>query len=205
MSFYGVAVAALVGLFIGDDYFDGMMHNKIAAGKPRGSIYLSAQIACWCGCIGVYTLMTLTTLGVGICAVPVNVTGRALLAHYLLGVLTCVAYGSIFCMISMLARSRSAATVLCMASAFAMLFLCLHTNQALAQEAIKNGLPNPACLTGVKRVVYLYLHDCNPCGQAAQLSAMRCYSPLRFLATDVCWACASVFVGAGVFKRADVR
>ena len=205
MAFYGVAVAALVSLYVGDDYHDGMIRNKIIAGRSRSAIYFSLQTACWLGCLAVYAGMALTTVCIGSALFSVTVTLGEILRYALLGACTCLAYGSLFGMISVLARNKSAAVTLCMALAFAMLFLCLHTNQTLMQAARTESAANPFYGRGAKRILYLVLHDLNPSGQAAQLSSMQCLHALRFLAMDLLWVCASVFAGPRLLQRMDIR
>ena len=41
LSFYGVIAAALVSLFIGEDFSDGCIRNKIVSGKSRSSVLIS--------------------------------------------------------------------------------------------------------------------------------------------------------------------
>ena len=65
-----------------------------------------------------------------------------------------------------------------MGIAFAMLFLCLHTHQVMV---------HPEAASGLRRTVYGILHDLNPCGQAAQLSAWQTWNPLRMALCDLIW------------------
>ena len=46
MSFYGMAVAALVALFVGEDFHDGFIRNKIIAGHTRSAIFASNCSSC---------------------------------------------------------------------------------------------------------------------------------------------------------------
>lgn len=205
MAFYGVAVAALTSLFIGEDFSGGMIKNKIVSGASRQAIYRSSLFACWIGCLAVYTLTALFTLALGVLLFPVNVTAGTWAAYFGLGVLTCLAYASIFSAISLLAGNRNTGVVICMLLSFAMLFLCLHTNSVLVQEAYKDGAANPAYMGGLKRAVYALLHDLNPSGQAAQLSAMQCLSPLRYIAMGLAWVALSALLGPRLFCRKDIR
>lgn len=203
MAFYGIAAAALVAGFLGDDFADGVFKNKIICGQSKTAVYLSAQAACWAGCAAVYLLTTTLTVCAGPMLFPVNVSGLEIARYALLGICTALAYGSVFCLVAMLCQNKSTALTLCMALAFGMLFACLHTNQVLTQSEWKNGLPNPAYAHGFKRTLYLFLHDLNPSGQAAQLSAMNCLCPVRFLAVDLGWILFSVFAGARLFERVN--
>ena len=92
-----------------------------------------------------------------------------------------------------------------MVLAFGMLFLCLHSNQVLIQTEMKDGVANPAYVTGAKRMIYAILHDANPTGQAAQLSAMHCFQTVRYIIVDIIWIFITVFVGNYIFSKSDIR
>lgn len=76
-----------------------------------------------------------------------------------LGTLTSVSYSSIFCILSMQIGSKSNAVMACMALAFFLLFLCLHTNQIMVKPEWKDGLPNPLYAEGARHLIYAFLHD----------------------------------------------
>lgn len=204
MSVYGVAAAALVSAFIGEDMQNGGVRNKIIAGASRSAIYFSGLMTSCLGCMTVYVVTFCITLGLGLPLFSNNVTAGRIVGYFALGLCMCLAYGSVFCTISMLLRNRNAAVIVCMGLSFAMLLMCLHTNQVLSQAAFVDGVRNPAYAEGAKRVVYLLLHDVNPTGQAAQLSAMQCLNAVRFVAVDFAWvgiaaACLPAFL------RQDIR
>ena len=104
----------------------------------------------------------------------------------------------------MLSENKTTATVLCMGLAFLMLFACLHTNQIMVQPEYKNGLSNPAYVDGFAKTVYAILHDINPSGQAAQLSAMDVFHPVRWFICDLFWIVISV-IGMLCFKRKNIQ
>lgn len=204
MTFYGIAMAALTGIFIGDDFNDGVIRNKIISGKTRASVYFSNLLTCQAAGITVYLLTTTVTLGVGVNWFEINVTTAQIVFFTVLGALTCLAYGSIYCVISILAANKSHAIAICMALSFFLLFLCLHTNDTLVQKEIVNGAFNPHYVQGVKRIVYETLHDINPTGQVAQLSAMRFLNPVRFILVDVVLIPAMTAFGIWRFYQKDI-
>lgn len=200
MSFYGVVMAALISKFTGDDFSDGVVRNKIIAGKSRAAIYASNMLAGWAACITVYLLTVGFSVGLGIHLFPVNVTVSQTVFYTILGLFTCITYSSLYHMITMLIGNKTTAVVICMSTSFVMLFLCLHTNQILVQSEFKNGVLNPNYVTGTRRVICELLHDFNPTGQAAQLSEMNLLNPVRFVVSDLALAgitCAAGMIGFG--------
>lgn len=205
LSFYGVAVAALVSMFVGEDFSDGFIRNKIIAGRSRSSIFLSNLIVSWTACVLIYVIITLFTFVVGSGFFEIDVTLTEFCRYLLLGTFMCLAYGSIFGTVTMLTGNKAVSVMLCMGLAFLLLFLCLHTNQIMVQPEYKDGVLNPHYVDGVKKVLYGILHDVNPSGQAAQLSAMKIFHPVRWIACDIGWLLAAAGVGTVLFQRSDIR
>lgn len=205
MSLYGVAVAALVGLFAGEDFSDGVIRNKLIAGRTRRAVYLSLLLAVWAACLTVYLLGFAVSLGLGLWLFPVNVTAGQVLQFLLLGVLTCLGFGSLYCMVTLLLADRAAAVAACMGLACLLLFLCLQTNSLLVQAEYRDGLPNPHYVGGLPRAACAFLHDLNPYGQAAQLSAMVCPAPVRFAALALLLVAVTCAVGMAVFCKKDLK
>jgi len=205
MTFYGIIIAALISFFVGDDFSDGVIRNKIVAGRSRNAIYLSNLVCTWSACVLVYIVTVLACVMIGINLFENDVTFQVFGKYFVLGLFTGIAFGSIFGMISMLICNKVTSVMVCMGLAFGMLFLCLHTNQILVQEQYKNGILNPHFADGIKRVVYELLHDMNPFGQVAQLSAMTCLSEIRWICVDIFWIFVSLSLGNVLFHKKDIR
>jgi len=203
MSFYGVTIAAFISLFVGEDYSDGFIRNKIIAGHSRYNIFASSLIVSWLAGILIYLMITLFTAGVGSFLFEINVTVAQFCRHLLLGIGMSIAYGCIYCTITMLCGNRTNAVLLCMGLAFFLLFFCLHTNQVMVQPEYKDGVLNPAYVDGILKSIYAILHDLNPSGQAAQLSAMEIFSPVRCMVCDFLWIMIAG-VGAVKFTRKNI-
>lgn len=204
MSFYGMMMAALISLFVGEDFSDGFIRNKIVAGRSRISIYASNLLISWLACIVIYLIVTLFTMTIGSFFFENNITLNFLGKYLCLGIGMCIAYGCVYCSITMLCGDKVTATVICMGLAFLLLCVCLHTNQIMVQPEYKNGIPNPAYVEGTAKTVYAILHDLNPSGQAAQLSTMNVFQPVRWLICDVGWVLATG-VGMLSFQRKNIK
>lgn len=204
MTFYGLVSAAFVGFFVGEDFSEGTVRNKIVAGNGRNQIFMSQMVCVWSSSLLLYSLTTLLTVSVGLPLFTDDVSGGEIAAFFGLGCLTVLALGSIFCMISTGIGNRSVAVTICMGLAFIMLVLCLHTNQMIVQQPYKDGVLNPHYVDGWKRIAYELLHDINPMGQMAQLSAMNYLSLIRWIVTDVVWTLIGMGFGSIIFIKKDI-
>jgi len=203
MSFYGLASAALASLFAGEDFSDGFIRSKLIAGHAKCSVFASLLLTVTLACILVYLLTTLFTAAAGCMLFERNVSLLRFVQYLGMGVGMCVACSCICCTLTMLCANKTTAVLLCVGLAFGLLCLCLHTHQVMVQPQNKNGLPNPAYVDGVAKAVYGILHDLNPSGQAAQLSAMQVFRPSRFLLCDLFWL-LTAGVGCALFSRKDI-
>ena len=145
------------------------------------------------------------TVSVGLPLFAHDVGGKEITAYFALGIMTVLAMGSLFYVICMCIGNRSVAITVCMALAFLMLFLCLHTNQILGQQPYKDGAVNLHYVSGAKRMCYELLHDVNPMGQIAQLSEMKCLNAIRWVVIDIVWLMSTCVGGVFLFGKKDIR
>ncbi len=205
LTFYGIAIAALISFYIGEDFGDGVIRNKVVAGRGRCSIYVSNLICGLSACLLVYVLTTVVTVAIGINYFEKDVTLVEFGTFFALGLFTSLVFGSIYGMLSLLIGNKSTSIMVCMCLAFGMLCLCLHTNQILVQQQYKDGILNLHYVSGAKRVMYEFLHDINPFGQIAQLSSMTCLNWKRWVGLDILWIVVAVGLGNVLFQRKNIR
>ena len=204
LSLYGMVMAAFVGAFVGGDFSGGFIRNKLLAAKRRAPVVLSQIAACCAAAAAVYGAATALTWGAGRYFFENNLDGGTFLRYALVGLGMSLATGSLFCALSMLCASRMRALVVCMSLAFGMLLLALHTNGLLVQTPYRDGAINPHYVGGARRAIYMVLHDFNPCGQAAQLSAWQVMRPGRCALLDLMWVLLSALAGCGGFERKNI-
>ena len=116
-----------------------------------------------------------------------------------------LASGALFTVVTLLLGEKTKAVVVCMASAFGMLFLAMHTNSLLVQERYKDGVLNPKYVGGIRRMVYGILHDLNPCGQAAQLSTWQVPRPIRILLFNLLLIAFLTAICCRLFERKNIN
>lgn len=109
---YAVSImtAVFASLFIGSEYSDGTVRNKLIVGKQRYSVYLSYFIVVFVACM----IMTAVWIVVGLLGMPVMgnfVTGVNALACIGIGVSALTALCAIYTFIGMLISNRAVSAV----------------------------------------------------------------------------------------------
>lgn len=205
LSLYGTGAAAFVSVFVGTDFSDGFIRNQLICARSREHVFLSHILTSCVGCAVVYAAVTLFTLALGVFFFENDVRLVELFQFLILGLGMSAAYSAIFCVLTMISRSKTQAVVLCIVLSMLMLFLCLHTNQMLTQTEYKDGFVNPHYVGGFRRALYGFLHDINPSGQAAQLSSWKYLNPVRGIACDALWVIGMGISGCLLFRRKEIK
>lgn len=217
LSLLAIVLSIVISMFIGMDYSDGTIRNKIVVGRSRYQIYMAGFIVCFIiGTIN-YVLGILTTYVVGSPLLGgLHMGMKKIVPLFLFGILMLLAYAAIFNFIVMLNRNKTHGVIISILLAFGMLFLCIYIYQKLAQpemieqvsmvgDKIETELvKNPHYVTGVQREIYLFLLDFLPYGQGIQILNLEVAHPVRVVCCDICLAGAFNLVGGILFKRKDL-
>lgn len=171
-------------LFLGTEYNDGTVRNKLVIGHSRTSVYLSSLTVCFVSSLLVCSSIALITFALGIPLFGTPETPVLTIAQgYAFGVLMIAALSGLFTLLAMMITSKSASAIVCTLGIFALLFVSMYILQRLiTPEMIEYGYdvtadgsviplehPNPQYLTGTARKVYEFFQDFLPTGQGMQL------------------------------------
>ena len=221
VAFSGIAMAVFCSFFVGTEYNDGTMRNKLAVGHSRLAVYFSNLVVCAVAGVIFLASSCLASLLIGI---PLFgfFTGSAASFLFLLALSLAViiAYTAIFVLIAMTNQSKAASAVIALLLAFTLFFAATYIYSSLnepefydAYEYTENGVtvsessePNPNYLTGAKRQVYEILFDCLPGCQASRVAQMYDPEPEAVFAL---YSCLIVLLttagGAAAFKRKNIK
>ena len=215
------AVAVFIGIFVGTDYSDGTIRNKIMVGHRRGSIYLANYVVCYAATLIFNFACIITVLAAGM--LLFGNTAIELSAFFVnMGfmIITSAALNALFLFLAMLINNKAAASVTLLSLAIVLWFSAMlivtrldtqeyyqdayHLNEAgeLVQD---KDVKNPKYLTGTKREVYEFMDDLLPSTQYYQILQWSVERPVRFILCDV--GIVIVMTGAGVwaFRRKDLK
>ncbi len=219
-AFIGILAAEFISLFLGTEYSDGAIRNKIVVGHSRLSIYFANLITGFAAsllCMAGYMLSCLT---VGAPLLGWFTKPAPLLLWSIAGsVVMLAAFCAIFTFVTMNCSKKSTSVVICLLGVFVLLILAVVVNGRLEAPEFITGYemsvngeivnavpePNPHYLTGLEREIYQFLYDLLPTGQSLQYTMLSFTDPVRLMGLSA--AAAALFTGAGaaLFKRKDLK
>lgn len=215
----GIILSVLCSLFVGTEYSDGTIRNKLIVGHTRTGIYFSNFILCMFAAVLMYlvTLAAAFAFGIPLFGLP-TIKLSFFLILFVDGLLLCVAYAALYNMIAMLCSSKSHANIICILSAFFLLIGGMILLQMLsapptiqtAELAINGEISlveaaNPAYLTGLKREIYQFFYDLLPGGQVFQLASLEVLHPFRIAALSLSIIVLSGAAGTFCFNRKELK
>lgn len=217
--FIGILMSIFCSLFIGTEYSDETIRNKIVTGQKRTSIYLS-------------NLVTSAFVGIAMCVmffVPYLCLGIPLLGFFKINIeivflftmtvfMLSVAFSSIFTLISMLNHNKALTAVSCILLAFGLLLIGAYLNSLLNAPKVipiyivdEKNTPiasqelNPYYLEGEKREAVQTLYDIIPGGQAIQCTSLEAVNlPLLPVYSFIIIG-LTTGIGLYYFKKKDLK
>lgn len=220
--FIGVVLAIFCSFFVGKEYSDGTIRNKIICGKKRVDIYFANFVTCTVVSLMLCAAFFLPYLGIGIPLIgSFNMEKEIVFWLFLTVIFLSIAFASIFNLISMLSTSKAVTATVCILLTFLFLYMGFQFRGMLNQPEIIDGtaydengvaykevedFPNPEYLQGNERQVVQFLFNLMPGGQVAQcvgrgtvgnLSQLPIYSLGVILITTG--------IGVFVFKKKDLK
>lgn len=218
--FVPLMVSLLTALFIGSDYSDGTIRNKLIAGHVRRKIYAANLITnveaafILCFAFGLSHICAGTPL-LGWFVSDVKTIILYLLVTFAMTA-ACIA---IFTLISMLCSNKAYSVAGCILVIFMLLFVGVRITAALnepetygAYSYMSEGVtveedetPNPNYVSGTKRRVYMFLNEFLPGGQMLRLSSMNAEHPGRYAVYDGIIFALTTGCGIFLFKRKDLK
>lgn len=188
-----VLLSVFVSLFLGTEYSDGTIRNKIIIGHERGKIYGASLIAAILAGWIFAAAYLLPSLVVGFALQSkVEMEAGTILLFLAASFVLIVVFAALYTLVCMLCASKAGASVICVLGVFLLLFAgtfirsrlnepeyyqdyVFHAESGEGEFVEDEGAlePNPLYLRGVKRKVYEFLNDFLPGGQLLQISCME--------------------------------
>lgn len=215
-----ILLSLMSGLFVGSEYSDGTMRNKLIVGHKRYCIYLANLVVCATAgvllCIAYivpHTCLGLALLG------KFDVTPAQLMLYIGLGFALVAAFASLLVFIAMLCQNKAYSTAGCILLVFALLFAGVRITSALNEPEYYSGysytingvttadepVRNPNYLSGAKRQVYEFLRDFTPGGQVIQLANMSTDKPEMLALYNGAILLFATGFGILFFRRKDLK
>ena len=211
--------------FIGTEYSDGTIRNKIIVGHKRSAIYLANLITAGAVSLLLCGISFLTTLCFGLPLLGGFTNDlKVILAIALCTLLLSLALASIFTLIALLCQNKAFTAILCVVFAFIVLLVGGYVIQRLqepetydayvttmgeegagASSTVQKDIPNPNYLRGTQRQIYQFLADFLPGGQAIQCNSCIVSNPPLLYAYSILIILGTTGAGLLLFARKDLK
>lgn len=218
-SVYAVAVlAAFAALFIGTDYSDGTLRNKLIAGNKRACVYLSNLL------VQIFTgLVLCVAYLVPFMLIALNLIGDMPddgCSYIAISLAMVVSFAAIFTLASMLSSSKARSVVVCFVCAVVLLyggifvsgklhepeFYSTYYQDAEGEVFERQDTPNPNYVGGNLRKVLTVANDVNPGGQAIGVFTMEeGLDAVKLAGYDLAVLVLVTGVGMLLFKKKDLK
>lgn len=221
LIYAGFFFAVISSMFLGTDYSDGTIRNKLIVGHFRSTVYLANLIVTFvAGCLimGVWFIGAL----VGVPALgfftfsPVNLMG-----YFLFCVLLVAAYSAINTFIAMLFANKTTTVLVSLGLAFGLL-LCasLMYNALQVPETINSmagisisgveapvgeTVANPDYIGGALRSVFQMSLNVLPTGQSVNIAFLKVEHPYIMILSSVAVTVGVTALGIVLFRNKDMK
>ena len=214
----GIVMAAFCSMFIGTEFSDGTMRNKLIVGHRRRENYFTNFLTC--ALSGIFFNLVYLAL-VSLIGIPLfggfQLETGTLLLLMTDGMLAIIAYAAIFNMLTMILQNKTICVCLALITVMASMFLCFYlmkrlegppmveVYQMVNGQTTTETVPNKQYVAGSMRKIFQFIIDFLPSGQSLQLSGqsavhlklMPLYSAVIILVTNA--------FGMFLFGRKDIR
>ena len=204
-----ISVAAILcpiysGFFIGTEYSDGTIRNKLIAGHKRSNIYFANGITIFCAEGLLFLVNAALIIVLGIPLFGLNIEYPSYFIIYLLaGILILAAFASLFTMVSTLISNKTSSVATCLII-YVILFIITNYLR-IAVFSYYGDVTLDIISNKITRIILEFLYDFLPTGQSLQISSgiilrpfnVILYSSLNIILTTV-W-------GLFVFKKKDIK
>ncbi len=221
-----ILMAVFVTLFIGTEYSDATIRNKIIVGHKRKNIYLANLITCCMAGLVLNAVFLITNISLGAFLLGFFKTD---IKSILLGILCCliitITFTSIYVFISMSSANKAGNAVICIFLTLIMAASGLFVGSRLQEPEIFNGAymitaegeqvweeakENPDYLKGTKRKVFQFYFDCSA---GSQLVSFGFYNDLpkntkqyaKIMFSDAVAVICFTGIGLMIIKRKNIN
>lgn len=211
--------AIFTGMFLGTEYSDGTIRNKLIVGSSRTDVYLSNLFLCFTATL----CLLFMWLAGGMAGVPVfgffQTGARNILLYLMLLVLMAAAFCAISAFLGMNCSNKALGVVLSMLLALFLLIWGSSLYNTLCEPEMSGGVmvteegtvemmepaPNPGYVSGVTREVCEFVLELLPSGQGILIANLEVVRPVRMILCSVFLTGVMTFGGIWVFRKKDIK
>jgi len=214
----GAFLALLISMFLGTEFSEGTIRNKLCIGHKRNEIFLSNFISCALATIALTAVWLLTSALLFGMIGTLEMEVSKFIGCIFVAVGFAFSFTALYTVIGSLSSNKAMTIIytfavfiiLAMASSALYDRLCepeMHEGMQLigTQLVAMEPTPNPLYLSGVIRTVCEVALELLPTGQALLLSDVAIEYPVRAIVLSVVFTTVTLLVGSMLFRRKDIK
>lgn len=216
--YIGAVMAIFISLFLGTEYSDGTIRNKLIVGHTRTDIYLANFLTCLIGGIIITAMWFIGGLPglylIGDFAMGIS----GVIAYLFVAIGIAAAFSAIFVWISTISRNKAVTVVLVLVLWVAMVLAASGVNDRLHEPEYNGGMamingefvmmedtPNPLYLSGGIRMAFEWLYRILPTGQAIAMTSAEITTPVLDIAASVISTIVITTLGILMYRKKDLK
>lgn len=214
----GMFLALFVSSFMGTEFSDGTIRNKLCIGHKRSQILLANFISCSLAALLLVSVWLMVSALGFVLIGPLEMSTSVFIAHIVVALGFAVAFSAFYTVIGSLSSNKAMTIIytfgifLLLAIAAAGFYdrLCepeMNTGMMLVGKELveMEPIPNPLYLSGKIRTMWECAMEFLPTGQALLLSDASIEYPVRALLFSVAFTGLTLLVGSVLFRRKDIK
>lgn len=218
LAYVGFFFAVITSMFLGTEYSDGTIRNKLIVGHTRTNVYLANLIVTFVASLLIMCVWFIGAL-VGIPALgfftfsPVKLAG-----YFLICVLLVATYSAINTFIAMLSSNKTATVLIsivlliCLIVCATTLYNALYEPETINSTSVMvNGVlageevPNPRYIGGTLRSIFNLLLVILPTGQSVNLAFLEMQRPITMIMSSLSVTVSVTALGIILFRKKDLK
>lgn len=214
----GAFLALLISMFLGTEFSEGTIRNKLCIGHKRNEIFLSNFISCALAAIVLTAVWLLSSALLFGLIGPLEMGASEFIGCIFVAVGFAVSFAALYTVIGSLS-SNKAMTIIYTFAVFIILAIAASAlYDRLCEPEMNQGMmlvgtqlvemeptPNPLYLSGTIRTVCEVALELLPTGQALLLSDVAIEYPVRAIALSAVFTFVTLLVGSMLFRRKDIK
>lgn len=219
------AYPVLVGMFLGTEYSDGTMRNKLIVGHKRSSIYLSKLIVCAVADIIVQVVNSGVSLILAVILYDKVMITCETVVMFAVSIGIILAFTTILVVFAMSIQSKAAGAVICLLLTIVMLMCSIFIMERLNEpeyyerevyqlasdgsgdwvETDVKQQKNPYYISGTTRKIYEFLDDLLPFSQLMQIMDGGIDNISAIYTNDIGMLVVFTGIGVWIFWKRDLK
>lgn len=218
LPYFGLFLSVFVSLFLGTEYEDGVIRNKIVVGHKRKNIYLANLITCFAGSFVIFMAWAIG----GLAGIPhfgiweAGISGYC--GFFIASLCSVLSITAILVLVSQLITSRAVNGVTSVFAAIGLIVLAsmiynmLCEPETISDMILVNGQiqmtdpgPNPMYIGGTLRTVFEICLRILPTGQQILIADREIIDPFIFPVFSLLVVIFVSAIGMRAFRKKDLK